>query len=195
MMATHVDGKQVWEVVTPEQFLSEFKHVRDVRMGEGVVVDAKTPLKTTGIATCIAVVALVLNASGHVLKHALFHLDGTDNKTFATWLVKIHSAYTKFYLFGGYDLDTSLDAIKHIMRLKGTVAIEDHTNPWNIQDGYEDHDVIMDRVGYRLDVGVAPSGRIMVVDHVDSPQPELYTMNGFLQYDAVALAKVEEREA
>lgn len=147
-----------------------FHDEQEVGQGGYVIDSAEAPIYTTGVAACIAGVALGLNSQDKHHLSGVFHFDGVKPNLdeFFKEMTTFPIESVRLYVYGGHEQEkngsSAADKVRNVVaRFKQVMLVDWCINPCKVErESYEKHERSIRRAGitdpFGLRIGVGPTG-------------------------------------
>jgi hypothetical protein len=190
------------EAAIPVCLISLQEHMRrfdrripDVKQGRYQICRADRPIYTSGVATCIALIALGFNSDGYHVKTGVAHYDGIE-PNLTHFFKKITTSPVKevsVYAYGGHDKglndeDENWAEVLKVIDTFESVHVADWVmNPWSVQESYEETEPRLHNVGihaFGLRVGIKDN-KIFVCDESTGVKASSEAEPTFVDYEEI----------
>lgn len=160
------------KILSLADFKSQFcmlPSCKDVDQGTYKIVPLGKKICTTGVATCVGIIAKRITPQQNITKIGIAHFDGIG-PNLSKFLKAMHNKKDRInlHVFGGYrsSIKEHMSELDHaIKQFSNTFLIETFLNPWKTEN-IESTEIerMMDVAGFSLGVGVTESGTIQLAD-------------------------------
>jgi hypothetical protein len=178
---SHSQEPSLATIVEKEVFRKIFSSENDnVNMGHYIIAPSgDRMLYTTGVATCIAVLAEAFK-DGKCVQRGVYHHDSLSSgiqflkkmtvreKGITELVLRIYGGYgaNKDDVYGSFE--NNLNELKNFDKNKIKIQ-ESLINPWEMPESYEDHEQANEEIGFSLSAGITKEGKVYVSDESNIP--------------------------